>query len=78
MREGEFIHTIREQIADHIRADILSGQLSEGEQLPWDVDEAELVDIKERAKDKTSFAEMFSAEVKEEDEEGDEKDKEKK
>jgi DNA-binding GntR family transcriptional regulator len=33
MRRGEFIHTIREQIADHIRADILSGQLSEGEQL---------------------------------------------
>ena len=33
MPHGEPIHTIREQIADHIRADILSGQLLEGEQL---------------------------------------------
>ena len=33
MSPGEAIHTIREQIADHIRADILSGQLSEGQQL---------------------------------------------
>jgi len=51
--------------------------VSEGEQLPWDVDEAELVDIKERAKDKASFAELFSAEAKEDfDKEGDEEDKE--
>ncbi len=33
MQHGESIHTIREQIADHIRADILSGELLEGEQL---------------------------------------------
>ena len=33
MAKAELIHTIREQIADQIRADILSGQLSKGEQL---------------------------------------------
>jgi len=33
MAEVERVHTIREQIADHIRADILSGRLLEGEQL---------------------------------------------
>ena len=33
MPPGKIVHTIREQIADHIRADILSGQLHEGQQL---------------------------------------------
>jgi DNA-binding GntR family transcriptional regulator len=33
MPRGQFIYTIREQIADHIRSDILSGRLVEGEQL---------------------------------------------
>ena len=33
MAKMERVQTIREQIADHIRADILSGQLPEGEQL---------------------------------------------
>ena len=38
--------------------------VAEEEKLPWEVDESELVDIKERAKDKTSFAELLSTEVK--------------
>lgn len=33
MTHGESVYTIRKQIADHIRADILSGQLLEGEQV---------------------------------------------
>ncbi len=37
--------------------------VSEEEKLPWDMDESELVDIKERAKDKTSFAELLSSEI---------------
>ncbi|WP_455391672.1 hypothetical protein, partial [[Eubacterium] cellulosolvens] len=40
--------------------------VAEEEKLPWEVDESELVDIKERAKDKSSFAELFSAEAKKE------------
>jgi predicted hydrocarbon binding protein len=39
--------------------------VAEEEKLPWEVDESELVDIKERAKDKSSFAELLSAEAKE-------------
>lgn len=51
--------------------------VAEEEKLPWEVDEAELVDIKERAKDKASFAELLSAEVMAEPEE-ENKDKDKK
>jgi hypothetical protein len=40
--------------------------ISEEEKLPWEVDESELVDIKEKAKDKTSFAELLSSELKKE------------
>jgi hypothetical protein len=43
--------------------------VAEEEQLPWEVDESELVDIKERAKDKSSFAELLSTEAKKESEE---------
>lgn len=43
--------------------------VAEEEELPWEVDESELVDIKERAKDKSSFAELLSSESKEESEE---------
>ena len=46
--------------------------VTEEEQLPWEVDENELVDLKERAKDKTSFAELLTTELKEEDEKEDE------
>ena len=42
--------------------------VAEEEQLPWEVDESELVDIKERAKDKSSFAQLLSSEAKEESE----------
>jgi len=45
--------------------------VTEEEQLPWEVDENELVDLKERAKDKTSFAELLTTELKEKDEEED-------
>ena len=48
--------------------------VSDEEQLPWEVEESELIDIRERAKDKTSFAELFSAEMSSDsDEEEDEK-----
>jgi hypothetical protein len=40
--------------------------VSEEEKLPWEVDEAELIDIRERAKDKSGFAELLSAEAKKE------------
>jgi predicted ArsR family transcriptional regulator len=51
--------------------------VSEEEKLPWEVDENELIDIKERAKDKTSFAQLLSKEMKG-DSEDDESQKEKK
>ena len=40
--------------------------VTEEEELPWEVDEAEVVDVRERAKDKASFAELLTSEVKEE------------
>jgi hypothetical protein len=51
--------------------------VTEEEKLPWELDESELVDIKEQAKDKTSFAEFLSSEVKKEETEKDEDDEEK-
>ncbi len=38
--------------------------VTEEEKLPWEVDDVELIDIRERAKDKAGFAELLSAEVK--------------
>ncbi len=54
--------------------------VTEEEKLPWEVDENELIDIKERAQDKTSFAELLSAELssESEDEKGNESNKDKK
>jgi predicted hydrocarbon binding protein len=46
--------------------------LSEEEELPWESDDSELIDIRERAKDKASFAELLLSEVKTEDEEEEE------
>ncbi len=43
--------------------------VTEEEKLPWEVDESELIDLRERAKDKTSFAELLLSEVKKESEE---------
>jgi predicted hydrocarbon binding protein len=52
--------------------------VAEEEKLPWEVDESELVDIKERAQDKASFAELLTSEFKDkkDDEENDEEEKE--
>jgi hypothetical protein len=38
--------------------------VTEDEKLPWEEDESEIIDIKERAKDKSSFAELLLSEVK--------------
>jgi hypothetical protein len=46
--------------------------VSEEEKLPWEIDESELIDIRERAKDKASFAELFSKEAKQTSDEDDE------
>jgi predicted hydrocarbon binding protein len=46
--------------------------VTEEEKLPWEADDAELMDMRERAKDKTSFAELLSAEVKKSTDEDDE------
>jgi hypothetical protein len=53
--------------------------VAEEEQLPWEIDENELVDLKEKAKDKASFAELLSSQVpsESEDEEKIEKKKDK-
>jgi hypothetical protein len=45
--------------------------VAEEEELPWMVDDKEIVDLKERAKDKTSFAELLKQELKEEEEDED-------
>ena len=42
--------------------------VAEEEELPWMVDDKEIIDLKERAKDKSSFAELLKQELKEEDE----------
>ena len=46
--------------------------VAEEEELPWEVDEIELVDIKERAKEKGSSAELLSTELKNNSENDDE------
>lgn len=48
--------------------------VTEEEQLPWEIDETELIDLKERAKDKTSFAELLVSEVEKKNEDDEEDD----
>jgi hypothetical protein len=43
--------------------------VSEEETLPWEEDDSEIIDIKDRAKDKSSFAELLLSEVKKEENE---------
>ncbi len=38
--------------------------VTEEEELPWEIDESELIDIQERTKDKMGFAELLSSEMK--------------
>ena len=44
-------------------------ELQEDEKLPWESDDAEIVDLREKAKDKKGFAELLSESIQEEDEE---------
>jgi hypothetical protein len=45
--------------------------VAEEEELPWMVDDKEIVDLKERAKDKSSFAELMKEELKEKEDDED-------
>jgi len=43
--------------------------VAEEEELPWMVDDKEIIDLKQRAKDKSSFAELLKQELKDEEDE---------
>lgn len=51
--------------------------ITEEEELPWEMDESELIDIQERAKDKSGFAELLSSETKKSSDENSEEEKNK-
>ena len=42
-------------------------ELQDDEKLPWEMDDAEIVDIREKAKDKKGFAELLSKSINEDD-----------
>jgi predicted hydrocarbon binding protein len=49
-------------------------EISENEKLPWEMEDAEIIDIREKAKDKKGFAELLTESVKDDDEEDKEED----
>jgi flagellar biogenesis protein FliO len=43
--------------------------VADEEELPWMVDDKEIIDLKDRAKDKSSFAQLLKQELKDDEEE---------